>query len=180
MQVSSRISRAISGVFSLSFVCFLSACSVFGEAPPEDPIVLEPVVEETPEPEIPLIPAPVDPTPDPIVPEPLPEPPTVAIALSSRQPAYEAVARELSNLLEEYAIYDLSDRSQPPVTAFRLINDSDAGVVVAIGLRAARSSIGAPPISEHALKEHAKDRLKMPEKTRENRGNAGIQDLYRK
>ncbi len=75
------------------------------------------------------------------MPEPLPEPPTVAIALSSRQPAYEAVARELSNLLEEYAIYDLSDRSQPPVTAFRLINDSDAGVVVAIGLRAARSSI---------------------------------------
>ena len=141
MQVLSRIFRAISGVFGLFFLCFLSACSVFDSAPPEDPIVLEPVVEEPVEPEIPLIPAPVDPTPDPIVPAPLPEPPTVAIALSSRQPAYEAVALELSKLLEEYAIYDLSDRSQPPVTAFRLINDSDAGVVVAIGLRAARSSL---------------------------------------
>ncbi len=141
MQVASRISRAISGIFGLFLLCFLSACSVFDRAPPDEPIALEPVVEESSEPEIPLIPAPVDPVPDPIVPEPLPEPPTVAIALSSRQPAYEAIARELSNILEEYAIYDLSDRSQPPVSAFRLINDSDAGVVVAIGLRAARSSL---------------------------------------
>ncbi len=141
MQVDSRISRAISGVFGLTFALILSGCSFFGEPPPDDPIVLEPVVEEPREPEIPIVPAPVDPEPDPILTEPLPEPPTVAIALSSRQPAYEAVALELSNILDEYAIYDLSDRSQPPVTALRLINDSDAGVVVAIGLRAARSSI---------------------------------------
>ena len=143
MQVSPRISRVFSGIFGLFLLCFLSACSFFDNAPEDEPIALEPVVEEPSEPEIPLIPAPVDPTPDPTVPGPLPEPPTVAIALSSRQPAYEAVARELSNLLDEYAIYDLSDRSQPPVSAFRLINDSDAGVVVAIGLRAARSSLAS-------------------------------------
>ncbi len=96
------------------------------------------------------------------MPEPLPEPPTVAIALSSRQPAYEAVARELSNLLEEYAIYDLSDRSQPPVTAFRLINDSDAGVVVAIGLRAARSSLAmsdTPVVFSQVFNYHEHDLL---------------------
>ncbi len=69
MPASSRISRAISGVFSLVFACFLSACSVFGTAPPEEPIVLEPVVEEPSEPEIPLVPAPVEPTPEPVEPE---------------------------------------------------------------------------------------------------------------
>ncbi len=141
MPAFPRFSRVFSGVLSLSFACSLSACSLIGGAPIEEPIEPEPVVEEPREPEIPIIPAPVDPMPDSITPAPLPEPPTVAIALSNRQPAYEAVARELSALLDEYAIYDLSDRSQPPVTAFRLINDSDAGVVVAIGLRAARSSI---------------------------------------
>ncbi len=139
MQVAPRISRAISGILGLSFACLLSACSVFSETPIEAPIESEPVVEVVREPEIPIVPAPVDPSP--AIPDPLPEPPTVAIALSSRQPAYEAVALELSALLDDYAIYDLSDRSQPPVTAFRVINDSDAGVVVAIGLRAARSSL---------------------------------------
>lgn len=123
----------------LILVCFLSGCSFFQETPPEPGVVIEPVVEEPREAEIPIIPAPVEPRP--VEPAPLPEPPTVAIALSSRQPAYEAVALELSNLLDEYAIYDLSDRSQPPVSAFRIINDSDAGIVVAIGLRAARSSL---------------------------------------
>ncbi len=141
MQAIPRISRAISGVLGLSFVCLLSACSLLNEAPTEAPVVAEPVVEEPREPEIPIIPAPADPQIVEITPDPLPEPPVVAIALSSRQPAYEAIARELSSMLDEFAIYDLSDRSQPPVSAFRLINDSDAGVVVAIGLRAARSSL---------------------------------------
>ncbi len=141
MQANSSISRGISGILGLSLACLLSACSLWEEAPTEEPVALEPVVEEPREPEIPIVPAPSDPTTIEVTPDPLPEPPAVAIALSSRQPAYEAVARELSSMLDEFAIYDLSDRSQPPISAFRLINDSDAGIVVAIGLRAARSSL---------------------------------------
>ena len=105
---------------------------------PPEPAPPEPVVG--PEPQLidvgpPLRPAPL---PRPAAPPPLPE---VAIILTSRQPAYEQVANELGARLENFAIYDLSDRSQPPVTAFSQINDSDAGAVVAIGLRAAKSSL---------------------------------------
>lgn len=109
-----------------------------------------------PEPEV-VEPAPevvVEPEPVVVVPEPEPEPPPepepvpsrpppqqVAIVLSSRQPAYEEVAKELSERLDNVAIYDLGDRSQPPVLAFRQINDSKTDAVIAIGLRAARSSV---------------------------------------
>jgi ABC-type uncharacterized transport system substrate-binding protein len=72
---------------------------------------------------------------------PPPPPRQVAIVLSSRQPAYEDVAIELSARLEDVAIYDLDDRSQPPVLALRQINDSRTDAVIAIGLRAARSSV---------------------------------------
>lgn len=75
-----------------------------------------------------------------VVPEPTKLPP-VAIVLTSGQPAYADVARELTQRFENYEIYDLSDRSRPPVTVLRLINDSDTGAVVAIGLRAAQSSV---------------------------------------
>jgi len=92
----------------------------------------EPVVV-VPEPE-------PEPSPRPAPPPP-PPPPQVAIVLSSRQPAYEEVANELSERLDNVAIYDLGDRSQPPVLAFRQINDSRTDAVVAIGLRAARSSL---------------------------------------
>jgi ABC-type uncharacterized transport system substrate-binding protein len=71
----------------------------------------------------------------------LPEPPGVAIVLTGRQPAYDEVAFELSERLENFVIYDLSDKSQPAETAFRQINDSDSGAVVAIGLGAAQSSV---------------------------------------
>ena len=79
-----------------------------------------------------------EPLPRPAAPTPLPE---VAIVLTSRQAAYEQVANELGAMLGRFTIYDISDRSQPPVTAFRQINDSEAGAVVAIGLRAAKSSL---------------------------------------
>jgi len=103
---------------------------VVGPAP-EVVDIAEPVVE-VPEP------AP-EPQPRPVVPPPPPW--QVAIVLSSRQPAYEDVASELSARLEDVAIYDLDDRSQPPVLALRQINDSRTDAVVAIGLRAARSSV---------------------------------------
>ncbi len=61
--------------------------------------------------------------------------------IASRSPAYEDVAVALADHFETVSIYDLSDRSQPPVSAFRLINDGNSDVVVAIGLRAANSSV---------------------------------------
>jgi ABC-type uncharacterized transport system substrate-binding protein len=105
------------------------------------PEVVEPV------PEVVEVPAPVveqpepEPEPEPPAVEPAPPPRQVAIVLSSRQSAYEEVANELSERLDNVAIYDLGDRSQPPVVAFRQINDSRTDAVVATGLRAARSSV---------------------------------------
>ena len=67
--------------------------------------------------------------------------PSVAIVLTSTKPAYADVAKELTDRLDDYQIYDLSDRSQPPISVLRMINDGNAGAVVAIGLRAAQSSV---------------------------------------
>jgi ABC-type uncharacterized transport system substrate-binding protein len=67
--------------------------------------------------------------------------PSVAIVLTGTQPAYADVANELTNHLDDYQVYDLSDRSQPPVSVLRMINDSNTGAVVAIGLRAAQSTV---------------------------------------
>jgi ABC-type uncharacterized transport system substrate-binding protein len=66
--------------------------------------------------------------------------PQVAIVVSSRHPAYEKVVLELEGQLDNFTVYDLSDKSQPPVTAFRKIHDSDTSAVVAVGLRAAISA----------------------------------------
>jgi ABC-type uncharacterized transport system substrate-binding protein len=67
--------------------------------------------------------------------------PSVAIVMSNSSPAYADVAVELAQRLENYAVYDLGDENRPPVNVLRLINDSDSSVVVAIGLRAAQSSV---------------------------------------
>ena len=74
-------------------------------------------------------------------PRPLIKPASISVVLSSRASAYEEIANALGEHFEDFSVYDLSDRSQPPVTAFRLINDSDTDAVVAIGLRAAQSSV---------------------------------------
>ena len=74
------------------------------------------------------------------VPEP-PRLPPVSIVLTSSRPAYADVARELTNQFDSYEVYDLSNDDRPPVTILRLINDSNPGAVVAIGLRAAQSSV---------------------------------------
>ena len=70
-----------------------------------------------------------------------PKLPPVAIVLTSGQPAYADVARELTRRFKDYDVYDLGAGSQPPVSVLRAINDSDPVAVVAIGLRAARSSV---------------------------------------
>ena len=114
-------------------------CAVLDQAP--EPVEPVPDVVAVPEP-VAEVPAPEpepQPEPRPVVPPPPPQ--QVAIVLSSRQPAYEDVAIELSARLDDVVIYDLDDRSQPPVVAFRQINDSRTDAVVAIGLRAARSSV---------------------------------------
>ena len=67
--------------------------------------------------------------------------PPVSIVLTNSRPAYADVAQELTYKFENYQVYDLSNDDRPPVTILRVINDSDSGAVVAIGLRAAQSSV---------------------------------------
>ena len=73
-------------------------------------------------------------------PPPLPLP-SLAIVMTSGIAAYADVATELSKRFETHTIYNLAEDERPPVSILRLINDSDSGVIVAIGLRAARSSV---------------------------------------
>lgn len=70
-----------------------------------------------------------------------PELPAVAIVLTSGEAAYADVASELTKHFSDFEIYDLSDRSEPPVSVLRRINDSNSRAVVAVGLRAAQSSV---------------------------------------
>jgi ABC-type uncharacterized transport system substrate-binding protein len=88
---------------------------------------------------LPAEPAPVA-TPEPLIAKPAIPLSQVAIVLSSRHPAYENIALELGEHLENFTVFDLSDKSQPPVNAFRKIHDSDTSAVVAVGLRAAISA----------------------------------------
>jgi len=117
----------------------LHGCAMFEPEPEPEVVEPAPEVVVAPEPVV-VVPEP-EPEPPPKPAPPPPPPQQVAIVLSSRQPAYEEVANELSERLDNVAIYDLGDRSQPPVLAFRQINDSRTDAVVAIGLRAARSSL---------------------------------------
>ena len=118
MQGSRKIVARTLRTAMFAVLVLASACAVR----PPDPM---------PEPDLTGGPELVDVGP-PLRPEPLPRPaaptplPEVAIVLTSRQPAYEQVANELGAMLEKFTIYDISDRSQPPVTAFRQINDSES------------------------------------------------------
>ncbi len=105
-------------------------------APPPEPVATDATdtpLEPVPPP-MPDVPPEPEPDLDPVL-------PPVAIVLTGRHSAYADVADALAASLDEYAIYDLEDRSQPPVVVLGQINDSDAGAVVAIGLRAAQSSV---------------------------------------
>ena len=107
--------------------------------PVEEPIEI--IVEEAPVVE-------VQPLPEPEVPEPPPPLPFVSIVLTNSQPAYADVARALTRHFDNYAIYDLDKDDRPPTTILRVINDSNPGAVIAIGLRAARSSVA---MSDHPV-----------------------------
>ncbi len=112
----------------------VSGCSLLYPEPiPEEPVVviepLPPVEPEEPPPAVVVI-----------APKPNPLPP-IAIVLASSQPAYADVANELASNFNHSEIYDLSNDLRPPVSILRAINDSDSRMVVAIGLRAARSAV---------------------------------------
>jgi hypothetical protein len=81
----------------------LHGCALL--APEPEPVEPVPEVVEVPEPVV-EVPEP-EPEPEPPVVRPAPPPRQVAIVLSSRQEAYEAVANELSERLDNVAIYDL-------------------------------------------------------------------------
>ncbi|MDH3273773.1 MAG: hypothetical protein OEM99_04455 [Gammaproteobacteria bacterium] len=124
--------KQIARVAMILAVLVISACSTV--APVEEPIdVPIDIVIVPPAPAVQTIPPLKAPTPAKL--------PPVAIVLSSGQPAYADVARELMLRFKDYSVYDLSAGSEPPVSVLRAINDSDPGAVVAIGLRAARSSV---------------------------------------
>lgn len=67
--------------------------------------------------------------------------PPVAIVMTSSNPAFLDVANALTKYLDDFRVFDLSEGSQSPVSVLRVINDSDSDTVVAIGLRAAKSSV---------------------------------------
>ena len=134
-----RINKSAKGLVCSAIVVAslaISGCSILSPpaTPVPEPIVFEPVI---------VIPAPqpvTEPAPTVVLLEPTPLP-SVAIVLTSRQPAYADVAQELTRHFVNYEIYDLSDDNVPPVSVLRMINDSESGAVVAIGLRAAKSSV---------------------------------------
>lgn len=120
---------------ALAIAAMMFAGCATQDLPVEPPAAEEPVV---------VISEPPPPPPQTVVPKPVPAAPplpAVAIVLTSNQPAYADVARELARHFENHEIYDLSDASRPPVSVLRLINDNAPGAVIAIGLRAAQSSI---------------------------------------
>lgn len=115
-----------------------SGCSVIQPEPAPSPLP-EPVEPEAEIVVVPPLPAPAKKTPSTFAaPPPLPP---LAIVLTSGVSAYADVAQELTLRFENHTIYNLEEDVRPPVSILRLINDSDSSVVVAIGLRAAVSSI---------------------------------------
>jgi len=128
--------RTMNRFAALIAVLALSGCSYMSPqvVPVDEPVVVvEPTEIEPPKVE----PKEVEP---PKVAEPVRLPP-VAIVLTSSRPAFLDVANALTDHLDDFQVYDLSDDSKPPVSILRGINDSNTGTVVAIGLRAAQSSV---------------------------------------
>jgi ABC-type uncharacterized transport system substrate-binding protein len=168
ITANERLSRSL----PLALILMLSGCAMTPPpeppAPPEpEPIEIIPAPDPGPEPE----PEPVE-----IIPAPAPRAlPSVSIVLTSDQPAYADVARELTQNFSDYEIFDLSSDTRPPVSLLRIINDSESGAVVAIGLRAAKSSVAMsnkPVIFSQVFNYQDHELL-----TRNSRGIAAIAPL---
>lgn len=124
---------------ALAAACALLAAGC-ASVPDDEPRIEEitaPSISKRPE--IPVVPP--EPPPKPPPPPLVVEPPALAVVLANRSPAYEDVALALGRHFDDNLVFDLSDRSQPPETAFAAINDGDADAVVAIGLRAAQAAV---------------------------------------
>ena len=148
MPSSERTRRLLRPSIAVLLMLSSAGCSLLQPAAPPETVIIEPEL-----PPAVVVQVPVEPVEEPIVivpredPEPEPEPlvPSVfshrvAIVLSGRQGAYDNVAHELEQVLEDYSLYDLSDRSQTVRSVFQNIADEQATAVVAIGLRAALSA----------------------------------------
>jgi ABC-type uncharacterized transport system substrate-binding protein len=82
---------------------------------------------------------------------------------------------ELANYFADHKLYDLGNESLPPVAVLRSINDTNVTVVVAIGLRAAQSSVAMSnvPVVFSQVFNHQDDDLLKPN----SRGVASIAPL---
>lgn len=124
-----------------------SGCSLLVPEPEPEPAPAPPpeVTAETPvietRPPAPEPPAPVAPRPAPKI-----SPPAAAILVSDSRPAYREVAVALEGLLDNYATYDLAGDPRTPESVLAAIGDTDAAVVVAIGLEAARQARQLSPV----------------------------------
>lgn len=130
---------ALARLASVAIAMGFSACSVLPDEQPSP----EPPERVEQSAEIPVLPPAPAPTPGKAKkaarPQPISSP--LSIVLTSGAPAYADVATELKDRFENHDVYNLADDERPPVSILRLINDSDSGIVVAIGHRAAVSSI---------------------------------------
>lgn len=147
MPIPDRISRLLRSLPAGVLLLLMSACSLLQPAAPEPRVIREPGLPpavsskdltETATVHPPIVVVPAEPEPEPVAPTVYTR--RVAIVLSGRQPSYESVAKELESVLEDYSLYDLSDRSQTVRNVFGSIADEQATAVVAIGLRAALSA----------------------------------------
>ena len=145
-----RLTFYIMGTYVLRKGALLLVAALFAgcqAVPTLSPPVEEPVEIVVDEPPVVIVKPQPQPKPEPVAPAPPPLP-SVSIVLTNSQPAYADVARELTRHFDEYTIYDLSEKDRPPVNVLRLINDSEPGVVIAIGLRAATSTVA---MSDHPV-----------------------------
>jgi len=86
-----------------------------------------------------------EPSPDPhpappVVAEPVPDSAHVAVVLSESLPAYKNVSEKLVAYLDDYELYDLAGGGRSMRATFAAIEQSEAELVVAIGLYAARAA----------------------------------------
>ena len=140
MQQSELLRRMILRLSLTFLLLVVSGCALINPEPPP------PLVTTTPEPEPESAPSPPIEVPRVAEPAPTQEPQArpepvssqVAIVLSGSSPAYVDIASALITYLEDYNVYDLSDRNRSPRQAFAAIADSNAKLVVAIGLFAAK------------------------------------------
>ncbi len=133
MNCNYRMQATIFKTLSLALALFFSGCAIIGQQPD----VASEAGTTEPEPASAQETAEYPSAETPIVNEPELFPHRAAIVLSDRKPAYENIATELGALLEDYSIYDLTDKSLMPRAVFSNIADFDAGLVIAIGIRAA-------------------------------------------